>query len=158
MAIVIYLAQKYDASKSFYPDDLKIQAIIHQRHLFDRNSLFMIFKDIFADLCWEGKESVSQMRIDRIIQVMTFLEEYVKKTGFVAGTEKPSTADIAAFSSYASLMMTGNKLINFNDFPLAKKWAQNIKELIPNIGKSNQEGIDATKQHFRENSAIDWDK
>lgn len=81
----------------------------------------------------------------------------MRPTGFIAGTKEPNVADLAAYSAYCSLRMTGTKLVDFNDFPRSQKWAENVKSIIPNYEKCIGGGIDATKEYFKRNSKMDWD-
>ncbi len=47
-AILVFLAQKYDKSKKYFPDCIETQAKINQRLYFDATVLWPAFRDIFV--------------------------------------------------------------------------------------------------------------
>jgi glutathione S-transferase len=47
-AILVFLAQKYDKAKKYFPSDIELQAKINQRLHFDATVLWPAFKDIIV--------------------------------------------------------------------------------------------------------------
>lgn len=71
---------------------------------------------------------------------MGWLEDFLKPTGFVAGTNSMTVADLCMLATYSSMEQTKNVYVNLDDYPESKKWAENMKKLVPDYEKACGQG------------------
>ncbi len=139
-AIAVYLAQKYDKSGKLYPSCIKQQALINNRLAFDMGVYWRSFADCFVPLFFGGAKEVNEDKITRFKEVNGFLEEFLKTTGFVAGTEAPTVADYCILVSYSTADaikgIFGSKF-DFGAFPESQKWFEAMKKTVPNYDTAN---------------------
>ena len=80
---------------------------------------------------------------------MGWLEDYLKPTGFVAGTKSMTVADLSVLATYSSMEQCKDVYVNLEEFPEAKKWAAKMKTLVPNYEKACGEGATEFGNFFK---------
>ena len=151
-AIAKYLAQKYDKSGTLFPDDLKIQAAVNQRLEFDNLVLFEAFFDIFPGLFFGGVTEIPGTKVAAMKKAMDILETLIgaSKTAFIAGTAAPTVADFSVLATYTTLAVTEDAVMNLDAWPATKRWAEAVKETLPDYDKANGNGVKVFRDLFGE--------
>ena len=85
---------------------------------------------------FKGNKDIPAPNQDKLKEAMGWIEDYLKPTGFVAGTESMSVADLSLLATYSSMEQCKNVYINLEDFPESKKWAEKMKKLMPDYEKA----------------------
>ena len=137
-AIMGYLASQYGKDDKLYPKDPKVRARVDQRLYFDMGVLYKAFGDIIYPKMF-GRGTVPENGQERLVEVLKWLNDFIKPTGFVAGTDHFTIADIACFSSIS----TAKACEGFHDFsayPELNAWFEKMKTLA-NHAKYNEEGV-----------------
>ena len=116
---------------------VKFQALIDHRLAFDNSELYSVFLKVWTPMAFTGKKEVDQDLVGRLKEKLGFLEMFLKDTGYLAGTDYPTLADFTLIASYTTLEATGRLMLDLNEFPVAQKWAANVKKAIPNYDKCN---------------------
>ena len=99
-------------------------------------------------------EKVSEPARDKLKEALKWLEEFVKPSGFMAGTSSMTLADISIYAFYSTLETTKDVLVNLNDYPSLEAWSAKMKGLIPNYEKANQEGVQVFADFFKARSGL----
>ena len=81
---------------------------------------------------------------DTIKEIMQWLDDYVKPTGFVAKSKDITVADLAILSNYTTLRACG--VIPTKDYPNVEAWAQRCQKIIKNYEKINGKGAEGLGQ------------
>lgn len=140
-AIAVYLAETYDEKRTLLPADPKAAARVHQRLYFDAGVLADRFLALFrANVFFGKKEKPTEQETASLREAMAFLEDFLKPTGFAAGTDAMSLADLSLLATYSSIEATKGVYVNLDDYPESKKWAAKMKSLLPNYPKACGEG------------------
>ncbi len=84
---------------------------------------------------------------DRFKEVMGWVNDFVKPTGYVAGTDHYTLADIAFAASYSTAEATG--YFDLEPYPEAKAWFEKIKTELPNYEEANGFGAKAFGAWFK---------
>ena len=87
---------------------------------------------------------------------MGFLETFLKesKTSFVAGTESLSIADLAILATYTSIAASEKAVVDLDEWPKTKEWAERVKERIPNYEKANGKGVKDLHDMIKEATSL----
>ncbi len=64
---------------------------------------------------------------------------FLRPTGYVAGTDHVTLADLAFFVGHTTLEAT--RMIDLSPYTELPAWAERVKAAIPNYEKANGEGI-----------------
>lgn len=140
-AICIYLIEKYGGDENpLYPDDIETRALINQRMYFDMGTLSKSFDDYYVPPL-EGKEQTPE-NFEKCQKAMGWLNGFLEKSGYVAGTEEISIADIVIFASVSTFEIAG---FDFTDYPKVKEWLDMMKESAPGR-ETNEEGLEMMKK------------
>ncbi len=74
----------------------------------------------------------------RFKEVMGWVNDFVTPTGYAAGGDHATLADLAFMATYSSMEATGH--FDLAAYPEAKAWFNKMKAEIPNYEKANGEG------------------
>ena len=85
--------------------------------------------------------AVGQDKHDKFKEVMGWVNDFVKKTGYVAGTDHLTVADLAFLATYATIVETGQ--FDLEPYAEVKAWFEKVKSEVPNYEKANHEGATA---------------
>lgn len=142
-AICVYLIEKYGGDENqLYPSDVETRALINQRLYFDMGTLFSSFRAYYmAPL--SGEEQTPE-KFEKVQKSVGFLNGFLEKSGFVAGTEFITVADIAIFASTSTIEVAG---FDFSDYPKVEEWLQMMKDNCPGV-EANDEGLNMLKVFF----------
>lgn len=138
-AICVYLVDKYGKNDSLYPKDPKTRAIINQRFYFDMGTIFKQFYDYYFAAMY-GREPKSE-DLTKLQDSMKVFDNFLESTGFAAGTQKISLADLVLFSSVSTFEVFA---FDFTPYPRVEKWLALMKETAPGQ-ELNLEGIEQMK-------------
>ena len=69
---------------------------------------------------------------------MGWVEDFIKPTGYVAGTDHLTVADLAFAGTFSSVLSTG--AFDVSAFEATAAWFDKVKGEIPNYEKANGEG------------------
>ena len=151
--IAVYLATRYDKTGKLYPNDPKVRAMIHHRLSFDAGCLYKAFFDLFVPVMFGGQKTPDESKKPRLKEVLGWLEEYVKPTGFIAGTHHATVADFVCMVSFSTIEVTKKLFVDLDEFPVAKEWAGKIKKLVPHYEKANN--VQAYLDFFKLKSGLE---
>ena len=87
-------------------------------------------------------------------EAFAWLEDFIKPTGFVAGTKDLTLADISAFANISTFEATEKIFIDLDDYPSVKAWSAKMKTLIPDYTKANQDGVDVFRAFFKARTGL----
>ena len=78
--------------------------------------------------------------MERIHEVLKIFHDYVKPTGYVAGTDHITLADFACLVTMELIYSTG--LVDVSAYePVLKDWFERCKSQIPNYATACDEGV-----------------
>jgi glutathione S-transferase len=147
-AICAYLVEKFGKiDDPLYPKDPKTKAVINQRLYFDMGTLFKSFIDYYL-AAFHGKEQTPE-NFKKLEDAVELLNTFLDTTGFVAGTQTLTVADLAIFASISTIEVFH---FDFLPYPRVQKWLKLMKETAPGR-ELNEEGVqvmDQTIKAFRE--------
>ena len=63
---------------------------------------------------------------------LDLLRDFIKPTGFVAGTPYPTIADYSILGAYGTYTGTDKFFVDFEEYPELKEWAARLAKTIPN--------------------------
>lgn len=142
-AICIYLIEKYGGEENpLYPSGIETRALIHQRMYFDMGTLFQSFRNYYMAPMFGGEPTPENF--EKCENAMQLLNGFLEKSGFVAGTEEISIADIVIFASISTFEIAG---FDFSAYPKVEEWLEMMKESAPGR-ETNEEGLEMMKQFF----------
>ena len=88
--------------------------------------------------------------VGRLREALGWFEGFVKSTGYIAGTDSMTVADLAALGAYTQLESTGNFFVDLKSWPHVVLWAERIKAEAPDYEEACGKGA-ALFKNF-------WDK
>ncbi|KAJ2947172.1 hypothetical protein O0L34_g16530 [Tuta absoluta] len=135
-AIIQYLADAYGKDDSWYPKDAKKRARINQKLFFDTGILFPRLRNVTYSAIFEGDRNPPQKKLDDIKETYGFLEEFLKRSKFLAG-DTLTIADVPAFATVTSLAHIVS--IPPQTYPKINSWLEEIKKQ-PFAQKYNEPG------------------
>ena len=77
-------------------------------------------------------------KMERFKEVMGWVNDFMKTTGYAAGTTKLTVADISFLATYSSAVATEN--FDLAPYVETNAWFEKVKSAIPNYEKANAEG------------------
>ena len=86
-----------------------------------------------------GKK-VTPADLEKLQEALRWTSDFVSQTGWVAGTDHLSLADIAFVSTYSSVRALGNDVVKCSDFPELEAWFDRAVREIPNYEAACGEG------------------
>lgn len=163
-AIAAYIAAKYDKSGRLYPKDPEIRgAVDHRIHFHDsafNDRLRAVLYYYYYEAGSPPAEDVTKMK-----EALRWLEDMVRPTGYAAGTEYVTLADLAFLATYSTIRRTTLPTSEASpafetspafqtspvskaspihaEYPLLEEWLDRVKTAVPNYEKANEEGADA---------------
>lgn len=141
-AIISYLAEKYGKDDSLLPTDVQVRSVVNQRLYFNMGTLYKAFGQCFRSL-FLGTP-VDESKIKDLDTAFDFLNTFLKDSKYAAGTETPTIADIALFSTVSSVAATTYDISKYEN---VFRWYALCKETCP--GKeANEEGLKKMLEHF----------
>jgi len=142
-AIVAYLANKYSSDNEIYPMDPSIRAKVDQMMYFDTNLLSKTFGEIVYRLLFGKTMQIELEMIERMHEILRWVSEFIKQTGYVAGTETMSIADLCITATLSTLLAS-NLIEDFElRYPKLLEYIDKMKTKIPNYERADGYGARA---------------
>jgi glutathione S-transferase len=138
-AIAGYLVNKYGKDDSLYPKDAEARAIVDQRMYFDMGAFYKAFGDCVYPVMFGGNPA-GEKEVDKLKEVLGWVDGFVKDGKFAAGGDNLTLADICLVATYSTLKATG--YMDLSGYTNIASWEAKVTGLIPNFAKANQEGAD----------------
>ncbi|TRY66937.1 hypothetical protein TCAL_07652 [Tigriopus californicus] len=145
-AIATYLANAYGKDSKLYPVDPKVRAVVDQRLYFDMGVFYKAIGDIIYPKMFEGKDPESGAK-DKLKEVLGWVNDMIKKSGYAAGTDSLTLADLAFIASFSTLVETGS--FDVSGFAELNAWFEKVKGEIKNYEKANGAGATAMGQWYK---------
>ncbi|KDC50121.1 glutathione S-transferase [Pseudoalteromonas fuliginea] len=123
-AILLYLAQKFDANRTWYPEDVTVQAHI-QRWLSVAAGLVASGPCAARLVTVFGAELDHQNAINIAHTLFKTMDAYLQNREYLVGTQ-PTIADIANFSYIAHAPEGG---VSLEQYPNILRWLNNVRKL-----------------------------
>jgi glutathione S-transferase len=136
-AICVYLVEKFGKiDDPLYAKDPKTKAVINQRLYFDMGTLFQRFNDYYFAPFFNKEQTPEDLK--KLESAVEFLNTFLETSGYVAGTQTMTIADLSIFASVTTFEVFN---FDFSPYPRVQKWLKLMKETAP--GKEqNQEGVE----------------
>ena len=88
---------------------------------------------------------------DTLKEILTWCEDFLKQSGFIAGTQNISIADFSFLANISTLKDFG--VFDPKEYPDLMAWMERCKKNVKNYEKNNQEGSEGLGNVFK--SALD---
>ncbi|XP_040569156.1 glutathione S-transferase 1 [Lepeophtheirus salmonis] len=145
-AIASYIATQFDKSKKLYPLEPKVLARVNQRLDFDSCVFYKSFVDVVFPKIF-GKEEVKPETIKKLKEVLGWANDMVKETGYAAGTDHLTIADIAWISTYSTIKAAD--VVCLSEYKELDNWFAQCIAVIPNYNKANGKGAKAFGNYYK---------
>jgi len=132
-----YIIAKHGKDDKLYPKDVATRAVVDQRLYFDMGTFYKAIGDIMYPQMFGG-ETPGQDKYDKLKEVMGWVNDMVKPTGYAAGTDCMTLADICFVATVSTALATEH--FDFSPYPEVLAWFEKVKGEIPNYEKANGEG------------------
>merc|ERR1712154_217370 len=134
-AIALYLVNSYGKADKLYPKDPKARAVVDQRLYFDMGAFYHNFGQCVYPLVFGG--------VEKLEEVLGWVNGWVE-SGFVAGTDHLTVADISIASTLETILQTLEHAEFVKDFDTKyanlKPYMKRVSEAVPNYEKVNVAG------------------
>nr|ACO15658.1 Glutathione S-transferase 1, isoform C [Caligus clemensi] len=106
-AIATYIALEFGKNKKLYPTDCNMaQAQVIQRMYFDMGVLYKTFGDCVYPKVF-GNQDIPKEAYEKLEEALGWANDMVKLSGFAAGTDQMTIADINWVGTYSNIKATG---------------------------------------------------
>ncbi|CAB4055392.1 GST [Lepeophtheirus salmonis] len=136
-AIAGFLASEFDKSGKLYPTCPMAHARVNQRLYFDMGVFYKAFGECVYPIMFANAD-VPAEKYDKLKEVLGWANDMVKETGFAAGTEEMTIADIAWVATYSSIKEAD--VIDLVPYKELDAWFTKCVALIPNYETCNGKG------------------
>nr|ACO10344.1 Glutathione S-transferase 1-1 [Caligus rogercresseyi] len=146
-AIATYLALEFDKTKKLYPTDCNMaHARISQRMYFDMGVFYKAFGECVYPKMFRNAE-VPKEAFEELHEVLGWANDMVKETGFAAGTDHMTIADICWVATYSTIKAAG--IVPLDKYKELEAWFDKCVSLIPNYEKANGNGAKAFSEFYK---------
>jgi len=141
-AILTYIANVHDKEGKLYPKNAKERARVEQRLLFDMGTFYKAFSDMIYPILFGGMKELpgEEALKKKFKEVMGWANDFVKDTGYIAGTKAMSIADIALISSFSTIVEGGLFDDLLKEYTELTAWFERVKAQIPDYEEVNGKG------------------
>ena len=141
-AIASYLAHKYEAkpgAKKLYPgwDDPRVRARVDQRLYFDMGTFYKAFGECVYPMMFRG-EPAKEEHLAKLREVLGWANGFLLETGYVAGTQDLTIADLAFLATFSSIR--ASEVVPLESYVDLNKWFEKVVKAVPNYEKANGVG------------------
>jgi len=141
-AIAAYLVNKYGKDDKLYPKDAETRARVDQRLYFDMGVFYKAFGDTVYPIMFGG-DKPGQDKFDKLKEVLSWVDGFVKDGKFCAGNDDLTIGDLALLATYATIKCAGQTEVDLAEYKNAEAWFEKCCKLVPNYEKANGEGAAA---------------
>eukprot|EP00096_Caligus_rogercresseyi_P006163 TRINITY_DN22422_c0_g1_i1.p1 TRINITY_DN22422_c0_g1~~TRINITY_DN22422_c0_g1_i1.p1 ORF type:complete len:232 (-),score=47.75 TRINITY_DN22422_c0_g1_i1:56-685(-) len=146
-AIATYLALEFDKSKKLYPTACnKAQARVSQRMYFDTGVFYKALGDCVYPKMFRN-EDASKESLDKLHMVLGWANDMVKESGYVAGTDHMTIADLCWVATYSTLKACD--VVPLDKYKELEAWFKKVVALIPNYDKANGNGVKEFGEYYK---------
>jgi glutathione S-transferase len=153
-AIVAYVADAFDLDTQWYPKDIKargrINAYLHWHHTNTRAALDGYFTAKVLAPTLFGSEALNEVtEAPYLLKVNEWLDTFtwmLAKSGYTAGTERPSVADIFVYNELSCIW----RIICVDRYPDVRRWYEEIGE-IDEVKRYTREAAEVAAKVFPAN-------
>jgi len=142
----LYLVEKYGKDSKLLPEDVEARARVFHDLFFDMGSYYSAVLGCAVPVIFMGAQEPAPDKLEKLKEVLGFMNEKVKKTGFASGTDHLTLADLAYLATTSTLVATG---IIADLPPELDQWYNKCKSLIPDYEKANGLGAEEFGQGFK---------
>jgi len=121
--IATYLVAKYGKCDKLYPADIATRAVIDQRLYFDMGAFYKSLGDVVYPVLFGGPTPGPE-KDEKAKEVLGWLNDFIKPTGYVAGTDHLTVADLALMASFSTMAATEN--FDLTDYPETTAWFEKV--------------------------------
>ncbi|XP_042862677.1 glutathione S-transferase 1-1-like isoform X3 [Penaeus japonicus] len=140
-AILTYLVSRYGGKdNSLYPEDPKVRARVDSMLYFDMGTLFARFFAVFRPLLLGEQDSPPDGAMDKVEEALGWLDGFLTRGRFVAGTDHVTVADHALVAVVSGLHAAG--LVS-SKFENVEKWLVRCTKEMPGYEQANGAGARA---------------
>jgi len=139
--IATYLCAKYGKDDKLYPKDPATRAKVDCALYFDMGTFYKAaMNDIAYAIAFAPNYGPppGPEKYERFREVMGWLNDMLKPTGYVAGTDHMTIADISLLASFSTMAATEH--FDLSAYPNATAWFEKVKGEVPNYEKLCGEG------------------
>ena len=86
-------------------------------------------------------------KLEKFTEVMGWVNDFIKPTGYVAGTDHLTVADLCFLATYATIVASEN--FDLTPYTETNAWFEKLKKEVPNYEKANGEGAAAFGGWFK---------
>jgi len=141
-----YLIGKYGKDDKLYPKDVATRAIVDQRLFFDMGTFYKRFGDIIYPILFDGPTPGPE-KLELFKEAMGWVNDFIKPTGYVGGTDHLTVADLCFLATYATIVASEH--FDLTPYAETNAWFEKVKKEIPNYEKANGEGATAFGGWFK---------
>ncbi|XP_073817857.1 glutathione S-transferase 1-1-like isoform X2 [Musca autumnalis] len=141
--IMIYLCDKFDTEKKWYPACPKQRALVHHRMFFDLTTLNKSFADYYYPTMLTGAPADPNMLVN-IEQAFTLFNTLLEGNKFAAG-DFVTIADISLLSTVTTF---DSVKYDFRKYANVARWYEECKTAVPGYAE-NLEGCKIFEKIFR---------
>jgi len=149
-AAATYLISKYGKDDKLYPKYVATRAVVDQRLYFDMGTFYKAVGDVMYPQMF-AKETPAQDKYDKLTEVMGWVTDMIKPTGYVAGTDHMTIADICFVATVSTGLATEH--FDWSGYPEIMAWLEKMKGEIPDYEKANGAGVAAFSALFKKLTA-----
>ena len=118
-AIAAYIANAYGKGSNLYPEEPKVRARVDQRLYFDMGVFYKSFGETVVSVSRRGSknlhiwtflhsqypkkmrgEAIPDSAYDKLHEVLQWVSDFIKPTGYAAGTDHMTIADLVRMSRF----------------------------------------------------------
>jgi len=132
-----YLASKFAEDDKLYPKDLEVRSRVDQRLYFDMGSFYSCFGQCVYPMMF-GAPKPDETTFKKFDEVLAWANDFVKPTGYVAGTDHMTLADISFLATYSTVKATG--YFDLEKYEDLNAWFEKIKGEVPEYESANGQG------------------
>jgi len=138
--IATYLCSVHggEAGEKLYPKDPKVRAIVDARLFFDIGTFYKAFGDVVFPILFGKEDPGREGKEKHFHKVMGWVRDFLEPTGYVAGTDHLTVADLAFVATYSTIEAVGH--FDLSGYPTIKAWFEKVKGEIPDYEEVNGKG------------------
>ncbi|XP_042870594.1 glutathione S-transferase 1-1-like isoform X2 [Penaeus japonicus] len=136
-AICTYLITKFGKDDALYPRDAVIRAKIDSLLYFDIATLFPRFKTFVASQLGGKRDATYEEKKEKFFEGLNWLERFLSRGNFAAGTDHITVADMVLVPSVTSLAESG---FIPDEYTRTHEWVRRCKDGMVGYEEANGEG------------------
>lgn len=109
-------------------------------------TFYKAFWDCVYPIAFEGQKPGPDT-LEKFKEVMGWVNDYIKPTGYVAGTDHLTVADLCFLATFATVVAT--EYFDLAPYTETNAWFEKLKKEVPNYEKANGEGTAAFGAWFK---------